>query len=213
MKKGFFIVIEGADGTGKSTQAALLGEFLKRRDFDVVVTREPTDGLIGQMIRKVLAGELKVSPRALALLFTADRAEHVENVIQPALDQGKVVISDRYYYSTVVYQSAQGVEREWLSQMNSFVPEPDLVIVLDFPPADAADRIKDRQKEVFEVLKIQERIYEKFRKEVYKLHRSLKKPGKSWRVIYVMPKDDEQAVHRKIRTEVVNSKLMNGNGH
>jgi len=200
--KGIFIVLEGADGTGKSTHAAMLGEYLKANGRDVVVTQEPTNGEIGRMIRRVLSGELKVTPRALALLFTADRAEHVAKEIAPALAAGKVVISDRYYHSTVVYQSAQGVPEDWIYQMNSFAPEPDLTIVLSVPPEQAIGRIKDRQKEVFEVLQIQKDIYQRFFEQVYKGPKRSLKLGKHVKVLEIGEGQTVDDVHRRICTIV-----------
>jgi len=183
MKKGYFIVIEGADGCGKSTHAKLLGKYLKEKGYEVVVTREPTRGPIGLAIRDILAGRAKASPSALALFFTADRADHVDTVIKPALEEGKVVISDRYYYSTVAYQSVQGVKTTWISQLNSFVPEPDLVVVLKIESEEALARMSGRQLEVFEVLNFQKKVQEALLNLAYGARSKLSKPGKVWKII------------------------------
>ncbi len=182
MKKGKFIVLEGADGSGKSTHARLLSEHLKGCGMGVVVTQEPTKGFIGQAIRMILSGKIKVSPETLTLLFTADRAEHVDKVIKPALEEGKVVISDRYYYSTVAYQSVQGVNEQWISQLNSFVPDPDLVIVLEVASEKALARMSHREKEVFEVLNFQKKVQQKLLNLAYGERNKLSKPGKIWKV-------------------------------
>jgi dTMP kinase len=134
-----FIVFEGCDGCGKSTHARLLADWLRQKGRDVLLTAEPTEGRIGQLIREILSGKIEVDPRTLALLFTADRVEHVKE-IRHALETGKDVISDRYYYSTVAYQAAQGVDRKWLLEMNVFALRPDLVLFLDIEPAEAERR-------------------------------------------------------------------------
>ena len=154
---GKFIVIEGADGTGKSTHAKLLGEYLRSRDYDVVNTAEPTSGPIGQKIRKVLSGKMEVSPEELTLLFTNDRKEHVKNVIEPALKEEKIVVCERYFYSTIAYQSVQGVDPIRIQKLNSFATIPDLAILLEIPPKEALDRMH-REKEVFEVLDFQKKV-------------------------------------------------------
>ncbi len=198
--KGAFIVIEGADGTGKSTQVRLLAEYLRVRGLDVVTTQEPTRGHIGQFIRQVLSGEEKVSPNTLALLFTADRSEHVDKVVRPALEAGKAVISDRYYYSTVAYQSAQGVSPKWLSELNSFAPEPDLVIVLEVDYAIANQRLSGRAKEVFEVEDFQRKVQDALLDIARGGHLRLSRPGKSWKVIDASLGIDE--VQKRIRDVV-----------
>jgi len=142
-----FIVFEGVDGSGKSTHARLLADWLRGRGKGVFLTMEPTEGRIGQLIRDVLSGKIKVDPKTLALLFCADRVEHV-NQIREALDKGDIVISDRYYHSTVAYQAAQGVDRKWLLELNSFAPEPDIVVFLDLDPAAGEKRA--RSGEIFE---------------------------------------------------------------
>jgi dTMP kinase len=134
-----FIVFEGVDGCGKSTHAKLLAEWLKEAGKSVLLTAEPTQGKIGHVIRQILSGAQEVDPRTLALLFTADRCEHVKE-IRAAQEEGKIVISDRYYYSTVAYQSAQGLGREWLLEINKFDLKPDLVLLLDIAPAAAEAR-------------------------------------------------------------------------
>jgi dTMP kinase len=137
---GFFLAFEGGEGAGKSTQAALLAQWLRERGYDVVTTREPGATEIGRRLREVLldpaTGEL--SPRTEALLYAADRAEHVAKVIRPALARGAVVISDRYVDSSLAYQ---GVGRdlsfgevERLSLFATSGLKPDLTVLLDVPP-------------------------------------------------------------------------------
>jgi dTMP kinase len=142
-----FIVFEGIDGCGKSTHARLLAKWLTESGRQVVKTAEPTKGRIGSLIREVLSGKEKAHPRTLALLFTADRAEHVEE-IRAALAAGKIVVCERYVYSTVAYQSAQGLDRGWLMRLNDFAVKPDMVLFLDVNPGTGAGRTKTG--EIFE---------------------------------------------------------------
>jgi len=191
MAKGSFIVIEGADGCGKTTHVKLLAKHLRERGYDVVTTQEPTKGAIGQAIQDVLSGRAKVSPATLTLFFTADRGEHIDTVIKPALDEGKVVITDRYYYSTIAYQSVQGVKTTWISQLNSFVPEPDLVIVLKVESEEALARMSGRQLEIFEVLNFQKKVQQALLDMAYGGRSKLSKPGKVWKIISTATETEE----------------------
>ncbi|MBW1992587.1 MAG: dTMP kinase, partial [Deltaproteobacteria bacterium] len=139
MGRGFFIVLEGVDGAGKSTQARLLAEALKQRHYQVVLTREPWDSPAGKKIREYLNGPCRhLTPQEELALFMADRREHVETVIRPALRQGRVVISDRYYFSSAAYQGALGLDPQWiLTEHEAFALPPDLVIFLTLSPAKA----------------------------------------------------------------------------
>jgi len=138
---GLFIVFEGIDGAGLSTHAALLQDYLEKKGFEVVLTKEPTDGLIGGLIKAALRGEWRTDPQTLQLLFAADRSHHVEHYIVPALKEGKVVISDRYMYSSFAYGSLS-CDYEWLKRINSKFPKADMLILLDLEPEIAIRRIK-----------------------------------------------------------------------
>ena len=138
--KGKFIVFEGIDGAGLSTQAFLLQEYLKKKGFEVVLTKEPTNNLIGGLIRASLKKEWKTSARALQLLFSADRSHHLEFEILPALEKGKIVISDRYFFSTIAYGMLE-LEKEWLKALNSKFLIPDITIILDVPVEVSLKRI------------------------------------------------------------------------
>jgi dTMP kinase len=144
---GLFIVFEGIDGTGKSTQVRLLAEKLKKLGYAVVATREPTDGPYGQKIRELFLDRNTVSQDEELELFMADRAQHVEQVIAPALSDGRIVISDRYYLSTVAYQGANGMDPEMIQQKNAEFPVPDLAIILEIEPARGIDRIQNNRNE------------------------------------------------------------------
>ncbi|MFH1424988.1 MAG: dTMP kinase [archaeon] len=141
---GKLIVFEGIDGCGKSTHAELLTEFLKEHGKEVLHTAEPSHGQIGKLLREYLRQD--APPLVDTMLFIADRAEHVEQEIKPALEQGKTVICERYTYSTIAYQAAQGLDMEWLKSLNSFAPKPDIVILLDVPPEVGAGRTTTEEK-------------------------------------------------------------------
>lgn len=136
---GVFIVLEGGDGAGKSTQLRLLAEWLDRRDVEVVITREPGGTDLGQRIRELLLHGDDVTPRAEALLFAADRAHHVATVVRPALQRGAVVLQDRYVDSSVAYQGAgRDLEPAEIARLSWWATEdlrPDLTVLLDVPPA------------------------------------------------------------------------------
>lgn len=142
---GKFIVFEGLDGSGQTTQAVLLAEFLRSKGKEVVLTKEPThDSKAGTQIRRILANELACEPEELQKLFALDRGEHVEQVIIPALAQGKVVISDRYFFSSFAYGMADGLDLEWLIQLNSEFLLPDVTFLLRASPAVCMQRIDMR---------------------------------------------------------------------
>lgn len=135
--RGFFITLEGTDGTGKSTQVRLLGAWLRRSGFRVCVTREPGGTQAGEQIRRWLLGPggRKISPLAELLLMYAARAQHLEEVICPALARGDVVLSDRYNDSSFAYQGyGRNLGAELVESLDSLVCEqtqPDLTILLD----------------------------------------------------------------------------------
>lgn len=144
MNKGLFIVIEGIDGTGKSTQAKRLAEWLITQSRNVVVSREPTDGPWGKKLRESAATG-RLSAEDELEYFLNDRRQHVEEFIQPALEAGKDVILDRYYFSTMAYQGARGFDPQEIRIRNEvFAPSPDLLILLDLEIDDALERIGAR---------------------------------------------------------------------
>lgn len=145
MSQGRFITFEGIDGSGKSTQARLLAAFLKATGDDIVLTREPGGAPGAEEIRRLLVegSPDRWSPETEILLFTAARRDHLEKTIQPALDRGATVISDRFADSTRVYQgAARGELRDLVDRLHDAViaVEPDLTFVIDMDPAEALRR-------------------------------------------------------------------------
>jgi len=149
-----FIVFEGIDGSGKTTQAKLLAKRLNG-----TYTCEPTNGEIGELIRKILSGK-KCEKETLALLFAADRIEHVKK-IEEKVKEGHV-ICDRYVYSSLVYQSTQGIEESYILEINKHAKRPDVVILLDVDLEIAMKRMEHRSKEVFEKREFLKKIREKY---------------------------------------------------
>lgn len=166
-KRGAFICLEGLDGSGKTTQAKMLAEKLKA-GYNAVYTAEPSRGKIGAFIRKhCLYGEKRLSSTVEALLFAADRMEHVETEILPALQQGCLVISDRYLYSSIAYQGAAGLSIEWIEKINEYALKPDLAVFIDVDPKVAMKRLKP-ERSVMEKLEIQQKVREIYLKFVEK---------------------------------------------
>ena len=143
--QGHFIVIEGLDGAGSTTQVRKLAEWLRGRGQDVVETAEPTGGPLGKLIRRILQGEQTGSdgqtmhPDAIAALFVADRVDHIHCEIQPALDRGCIVISDRYVHSSLAYQGVE-CDLDWVATMNGPMKRPDLTIFVEVDPIEAGRR-------------------------------------------------------------------------
>ncbi len=136
------IAFEGIDGAGKTTQAKLAQKWLSSRNFKVTYLKEPTDNISGRKIQET-AKNGRLPENAELELFIADRRWNVENNIKPALNSGSVVIMDRYYYSTIAYQGARGLDPEDIRRKNeAFAPKPDLVLLFDLDPEIALDRIK-----------------------------------------------------------------------
>ena len=147
MERGFLIVIEGIDGAGKSTQAEILMSSLRERGFDVVYFSEPSGSRWGREIKRKARDPDSITPAEELELFQKDRKENVEMNLKPALGRNKIVVLDRYYFSTIAYQGAKGIDEERIKRMNEeFAVEPDLVFILDIDPREGLDRIKNRRK-------------------------------------------------------------------
>ncbi len=145
---GKFVVIDGLDGSGQSTQAEFLKDFFIEEDYQVVLTKEPTqDSEAGKKLKKILEKKIKSDPLKLQELFTKDREEHLKNIIIPALKQEKIIISDRYYFSSFAYGAADGADLDKLIKMNENFLLPDLTIILKVNPEICISRIEKRGKE------------------------------------------------------------------
>ncbi|HLD39410.1 MAG TPA: dTMP kinase [archaeon] len=138
---GKFYVFEGLDGSGLTTQAALLRNYFLSKDKEAVLTKEPTDGLIGGIIKAALRDEWKTNPLALQMLFAADRAHHLTTEIEPALKKNKIVICDRYILSSLVYGSLN-TSMDVLKQLNAHFLKPHMTIVVDTNPKICMERMK-----------------------------------------------------------------------
>ncbi len=177
--KGLFITLEGPDGSGKSTIARFLADYLKEKGYDVVTTREPGGTKISEDIRNIILdnNNTNMSYVAEALLYAASRAQHVSQKIRPAIEAGKVIICERFVLSSLVYQGiARGLGVEKVKEINDFAIqgiEPDLILFFDIPP-DIALRRKTRKNQgdrlEREKLDFHEKVYEGYLSlmEIYK---------------------------------------------
>jgi dTMP kinase len=169
--RGRFFVIEGIDGAGTTTQMDLYARSLRDRGRAVHVTREPSTGGIGSFIRTLLSGKAPLASKPdfdlMALLFAADRLDHVRGEIEPALDRGEIVISDRYDLSSLAYQSVasdSGLPAHevvgWIRSLNRFARRPDVTLVVDVSAEVAAERRKLRglPEDLYETLALQARL-------------------------------------------------------
>ena len=152
---GKFIVFEGLDGSGQSTQASKLVDYLNRRTEKFELgrpeahsTKEPTNNLIGGLIRGQLTNNWKTGPECLQLLFAADRAHHLEKEIMPILERGGIVVSDRYFFSTIAYGSLEIPDWQWLKDINKHFLLPNLTFFLKVSPKVCLQRIKHNRFEM-----------------------------------------------------------------
>ena len=165
-KKGVFICIEGLDGSGKTTHAHRLVRNLQKLGYDAVYTTEPSRGEIGRFIRSSVLQGTKRLPRVVeAFLFAVDRVDHLEKMVEPALEAEKIVVSDRCIYSSLAYQGAAGLDLKWIEEINRMALPPDLAIYIDVPPEVVVKRIR-RKKSVMERLETQRRVREVYMKFV-----------------------------------------------
>ncbi|MEW6218115.1 MAG: dTMP kinase [Thermodesulfobacteriota bacterium] len=145
-RPGLLVAFEGIDGAGKSTQIRLLASWLAEQGWPVTATREPTDGPCGRQLRQAARSGRRLPLAEELALFLADRRQHVDEVLRPALANGRIVLTDRYYLSTVAYQGAAGGDPDEILAMNeAFAPRPDLVLVLELPVSAGLARI-ERQR-------------------------------------------------------------------
>jgi dTMP kinase len=146
MKKGLLVVFEGIDGAGKSTQARALVRKLRALGQDAAYFREPSRGRWGRELKRKAKTTGSLTPEDELALFQADRRDNVERNLIPALRRGCVVVLDRYYFSTIAYQGAKGIDRVRIRRINErFAPRPDLVFILDIGAAEGLSRIARRK--------------------------------------------------------------------
>ncbi len=165
-----FIVMEGCDGSGTTTQGDMLADALRRSGRSVLRTSEPSGGEIGQLIRRVLRGQTDrpLTPQIIALLFAADRIHHCQTEIGPALARGEFVVCDRYLASSLSFQIVDGeggISEQWLRSINQPIIEPDISLLVDVPPETSMARIakRGRPRELFEELQTLTKVRKRYR--------------------------------------------------
>ncbi|MCS7104063.1 MAG: dTMP kinase [Thermofilaceae archaeon] len=194
-----FVAFEGIDGAGLTTHARLTERYLESKGLKVVLTKEPTDGLIGGLIRACLRGEWKADPMTLQLLFAADRCHHLNTVILPALKSNRGVVTDRYLFSSLAYGSLD-LDYNWLKTVNSKFPLPDVTFLLDIEPETAVRRIHEDRfaVELFEEIEKLEKVRSTFIKIAHEFSN-----------VHIIKTDDEVTeVQRKIE-ELIDYYLNN----
>jgi dTMP kinase len=162
MYQGVFITFEGSEGSGKTTQAQMLKDYLEKRSKEVILVREPGGTPVGEKLREILlesGGEIEIAPVTEALLFAADRAQLVSKVVRPALERGSIVIGDRYIDSSLAYQGvARGCGLEAVKNLNEWATdglEPNLTLFLDLPVAEGLARVSNVEADRIESEKIE----------------------------------------------------------
>ncbi len=156
-KKAVYVVFEGMDGSGKTTQSKLLKEFLESQGFSVFLFTEPTKNEIGKLIKSKLVKDSKYSPETLALSFAADRSVFKDEVLKNALNKCDFVIGDRSFFSSLVYQPLMGLDYFWVKELNRFVIKPDITFVLDIS-VDEFLRRRGETDVIFEKRNFQEKL-------------------------------------------------------
>jgi len=190
-------VIEGIDGAGTTTQTHLLADWLRRRGRLAHATREPSEGPVGRLLREILGGaHAPVDGTTMALLFAADRMDHLAREIEPALARGAVVVSDRYYHSSLAYQAEES-ERGFVEMLNARARRPDLTVFLQLSVADAAARREraGRTVERYDAAPLQERIAKNYAELAARLRTKE-------RIVVVPAGGPAEAVQEQIRREV-----------
>jgi dTMP kinase len=207
LKKRLFIVFEGPEGAGKTTQAKLLYRYLKNKGYDVVLTREPGGTKLAEAVRKIiLSPKMKIYPMTELLLYEAARAQHIEEVIKPNLQKNKIVISDRFADASVVYQGyARGLGVEFVEKLNKLVVcnvVPDITFLLDISPKEGLQRIKFNRKTSFDRL---EKESLKFHIKIREGYLNIAKKRKNFYIINVENKTFQE-VHTII-VDILNKKF------
>ncbi len=199
--KGKFIVFEGTDGSGKSTQMKMLFKYLAGRGVSCFCTREPTDSPFGALLRSCLTGRVEADEHTIAAMFAADRLDHINNGvngIKKKLSEGETVLCDRYYYSSLAYNGGF-VSLDWVAELNRPAMEalrPDLVIYIDLPPEDGMKRVARRgETDRYETIEKQKKIHDNYM-EVFSRF------GKGENVVTVKSENDKGFTQEHIRKAV-----------
>lgn len=203
MMKGIFITFEGIEGSGKSTQLSMLNKWLTNHDYDVVATREPGGTRIGEKIRELLRSGSKddvFSPRTELMLFEASRAQHMEEIVLPALNNGKIVLCDRFFDSTTVYQGvARAIDTDIvhiLNDFSSFERKPDLTIILDIDVDESMNRLIKREISKDRIEQEDRKFFENVRNGYLNLAQN------NERFFVVDGTSDANSIQQKIRDEL-----------
>ena len=193
IRHGLLIVLEGIDGSGKTTQARSLLRRLRSRGWEAVFFREPSRGKWGREIKRKAARADSLTPPDELALFVKDRRENVEKNLKPALRKGKVVVLDRYYFSTIAYQGAKGIDPRRIRRMNeAFAVKPGLVIILDIAAGEGLARIAGR--------KTRDKLFERadYLARVAKIFKNFRGPG----ILHLDGRGDRLSVGRAIWARV-----------
>lgn len=206
--KGKFIVFEGTDGSGKSTQMKMLGKYLKSKGVAVYGTHEPTDSPFGALLRSCLTGRVEADERAIAALFAADRIDHITNSVNgivKKLEEGYTVLCDRYYFSSFAYNGGFA-PLEWIIELNKpamNMLRPDLTIFLDLPAEESMKRVSRRgETERYETMDKQKRIRDKYF-DVFRMFAGREN------IAVIRSEEEKERTQANIRQEV--GKLFGGN--
>lgn len=196
--KGKFIVFEGTDGSGKSTQMKMLSKYLAGKGVPCFSTREPTDSPFGALLRSCLTGRVETDEHTIAAMFAADRLDHINNGINGIKNKllgGETVLCDRYYFSSFAYNGGF-VPLEWVVELNRPAMEalrPDLLIYLDLPPEDGMKRVARRgETDRYETLEKQKKIHDNYL-EIFKRF------GKEENIVIVRSENDKALTQDHIR--------------
>lgn len=207
-RRGRFIVLEGLDGAGTTTQAERLASALRAEGHAVLTTREPSDGPVGTLIRQALTGRLglpngagPLAPETLALLFAADRTDHLAARVLPALEEGKLVLCDRYVLSSLAYQGAS-LPMAWVEAVNGYAVSPDLTLFVGVAPEVAAKRRAARggAAELFEADEAQRRIAKQYLA-------AIRRRAKKERIVHI---DGEQGIEAVTAASLVEIRKLLG---
>ena len=198
--KGKFIVFEGTDGSGKSTQMKLLAKFLKGKGVECVLTHEPTDSPFGGILRACLTGRIDADERAIAALFAADRLDHITNAvngIRKHLEGGVTVLCDRYYFSSLAYNGGL-VSAEWVAQLNAqamALLRADLTVFIDLTPEESMKRVSRRgETERYESLESLRRVRQAY-------FDAFERYGAGENIAIIRSEEDRERTQANIRRE------------